>query len=151
MKKNTQAGFTLLEVLIALIILAVGLLGMASLTVHSMQSNQSAYMRSQASVLAYDIAERIRTNHEGATTTTTYTATSATAPACSGGCSPAEQAQLDVAQWRAELASTMPGATATITRSSTGTDIFAYQVTISWTDAGASDISSSSFSLRVDI
>lgn len=151
MKKNNQAGFTLLEVLIALIILAVGLLGMASLTVHSMQSNQSAYMRSQASVLAYDMADRMRTNYIGATTTTTYTAATATAPSCPSGCSPSEQAQLDVAQWRAALQSSMPGATATITRTSAGADIFAYQITINWTDAGASDLSSSSFSLRVDI
>lgn len=151
MKKNAQAGFTLLEVLIALLVLAVGLLGMASLTVHSMQTNQSAYLRSQASVLAYDIADRMRANHEGAVNTSTYTATSANTPSCSGGCSPAEQAQADVAEWRAALQSTMPGATATITRSTADGVIYSYQITINWTDSGASDISSSSFTLRVDI
>lgn len=150
MNSHTQSGFTLIEVLIALIVLAVGLLGMASLTVHSMQSNQGAYMRSQASVLAYDIVERMRANHEGAITTSTYTADSATAPTCTNGCTPAQQALLDVSQWRSALQSSMPGAAATITRTANG-DLMEYQITISWTDSGASDISDSSFSLRVDI
>ena len=150
MNAKNQSGFTLIEVLIALIVLAVGLLGMASLTVHSMQSNQGAYMRSQASVLAYDIAERMRSNHEGAITTSTYTATSASQPTCTNGCTPSQQAQLDVHQWRTALQSSMPGATAAITRTANG-DLMEYQITISWTDSGASDISDSSFSLRVDI
>lgn len=152
MNKSNQSGFSLIEVLVALIVLAVGLLGMASLTVHSLQSNQGAYMRSQASVLAYDIAERMRFNYEGAAAATTvYTAASATLPTCGeSGCTAAQQAQLDVSTWRAALASSMPGATATITRSATG-GLWAYQITINWTDSGAADISSSSFSLRVDL
>jgi type IV pilus assembly protein PilV len=152
MNKHTQSGFTLIEVLVALLVLAVGLLGMASLTVHSLQSNQGAYMRSQASVLAYDIAERMRFNHEGATAATTvYTNATATAPSCGeSGCTSAQQAQLDVSTWRAALASSMPGAEAAITRTAND-DLWAYQITISWTDSGATDISSSSFNLRVDL
>lgn len=151
MNKNPQRGFTLIETLIALIVLAVGLLGMASLTIHSMQSNQGAYMRSQASVLAYDIAERLRSNHAGATGTTVYTQETAAAPFCGNdGCTPTQQAQLDVSQWRAALQETMPGATASITRATSGA-VTQYQVTISWTDAGESNIASSSFNLRVDI
>lgn len=55
-------GFTLIEVMVALVILAVGLLGMASLMTRSQQSNESAYSRSQAALMAYDIIERMRTN-----------------------------------------------------------------------------------------
>ena len=62
LKEKRSRAFTLIEVMIAMIILAVGLLGMASLTVRSQQSNESAYARSQASLLAYDIIERMRTN-----------------------------------------------------------------------------------------
>lgn len=57
-----HSGFTLIEVMVALVILAVGLLGMASLMTRSQQSNESAYSRSQATLLAYDIIERMRAN-----------------------------------------------------------------------------------------
>ena len=60
MNKNT--GFTLIEVLIAMLVLAVGLLGLAGLQATSLKNNQSAYNRSQATQLAYDIADRMRSN-----------------------------------------------------------------------------------------
>jgi type IV pilus assembly protein PilV len=57
-----QNGFTLIEVLVALLILAIGLLGVAALQFRGLQYNHDAYMRSQANVLAYDIADRMRLN-----------------------------------------------------------------------------------------
>ncbi len=59
---NKQKGFTLVEVLVAVFILAIGLMGLASLQVMSVKTNQSAYYRSQASILAYDILDRMRAN-----------------------------------------------------------------------------------------
>lgn len=61
-----QRGTTLIEVLIALLVLSVGLLGMAGLQMTSLKSNHSAYYRSQASLLAYDIADRMRANRKAA-------------------------------------------------------------------------------------
>ena len=55
-------GFTLLEVLIALVILSIGLLGIAALQGVGLRSSHGAYLSSQASLLAYDIADRIRAN-----------------------------------------------------------------------------------------
>ena len=60
--KNKNAGFTLIEVLIAMLVLAVGLLGLAGLQATSLRNNQSAYNRSQATQLAYDLADRMRAN-----------------------------------------------------------------------------------------
>lgn len=57
-----QKGFTLIEILVAVVILSIGLLGVASLQVQGLRNNQSAYLRSQASLLAYDMADRMRTN-----------------------------------------------------------------------------------------
>jgi type IV pilus assembly protein PilV len=55
-----QRGFTLIEVLIAVLVLAVGLLGLAGLQLAGMKSNHSAYLRSQATIAAYDLLDRMR-------------------------------------------------------------------------------------------
>lgn len=60
--RTPQQGATLIEVLVAIIVLSIGLLGMAGLQAASVQSNYSAYYRSQATILASDIADRMRAN-----------------------------------------------------------------------------------------
>ncbi|WP_373188286.1 type IV pilus modification protein PilV [Halopseudomonas sp.] len=67
-KNAKQAGFSLLEVLIAVLVLSVGILGMAGLQLNSMKFNQTATIRSQATVLSYDIADRMRANRAIANT-----------------------------------------------------------------------------------
>jgi len=65
-------GFTLLEVLIALLIFSLGMLGLAGLMVVSVKTNQSAYQRTQASFLAQSMADRIaRTSARSMSTTAT--------------------------------------------------------------------------------
>lgn len=59
---KAQKGFTLIEILVALVILSIGLLGVASMQVQGLRNNQSAYLRTQATLLAYDMADRMRTN-----------------------------------------------------------------------------------------
>ncbi|NQZ32412.1 MAG: type IV pilus modification protein PilV [Oceanospirillaceae bacterium] len=58
----SQAGASLIEVLVSTVIISIVLLGLMSLQITSLQANQSAYARSQASILAYDILERMRVN-----------------------------------------------------------------------------------------
>jgi type IV pilus assembly protein PilV len=57
-----QRGFTLLEVLIALLVLSIGLLGLAALQTTGLRSNQMASMRTLVSQFAYDISDRMRAN-----------------------------------------------------------------------------------------
>ncbi len=61
-----QKGFSLIEVLVALLVLSIGLLGLAMLQVTGMKFNSDAYFRTQATVLAYDIMDRMRANSKGA-------------------------------------------------------------------------------------
>lgn len=61
---SRQQGSTLLEVLVSIIIIAFGLLGLAGLQATSVKSNHSAYLRSQATLLAYDMGERMRAARE---------------------------------------------------------------------------------------
>lgn len=78
-----QRGFSLIEVLISILILAVGLLGAASIQLNALKYTDSSTMRSQASFIAYDMMDRIRANPNGSyalgnltsisnTSTTTY-------------------------------------------------------------------------------
>ena len=101
-KFHLQRGATLIEVLVALLVLSIGLLGVAALQVNALTTNQSAHVRSQASVLAYDIADRMRANRVVALAggyNTTYAATIA---------SPAALNEIDLANWKAALANTLP-------------------------------------------
>jgi type IV pilus assembly protein PilV len=60
--KRAQEGMTLIEVLVALLILSVGLLGAAALQLNALKYTDSARMTSQASFIAYDMMDRIRAN-----------------------------------------------------------------------------------------
>lgn len=59
---GAQEGMTLIEVLVALLILTVGILGAAAVQLNSLKYTDSSRMTSQASFIAYDIMDRIRAN-----------------------------------------------------------------------------------------
>lgn len=61
-----QRGFSLIEVLIAMVILAVGVLGLAALQTTGLQYTHDSYIRSQATVIVYDLVERMRNNVDNA-------------------------------------------------------------------------------------
>ena len=135
---NRYKGFTLVEVLIAMVVLAVGLLGLAGLQATGLKNNQSAYYRSQASQMAYDIADRMRANgtDAGAMAASTYitiapgdAAVQADCTTVSSTCTAADMAQNDLFEWNAALADTLPSGTGSITLSG---DVFT--VTVSWTE-----------------
>jgi type IV pilus assembly protein PilV len=112
-----QRGFTLIEMMIALLIFSIGLMGMAGLMVLSVKTNQSAYLRTQAAFLAQSMADRMRANmglidsYEGS-----YSyATAGTDPCASGiACSPAQTVVRDRAVWSQQLIDSMPNPTAAI-------------------------------------
>ncbi len=58
--QKQQQGFTLIEVLVAVVVLSIGLLGLAGLQTTGLRNNQSAYYASQAAIYANDIFERMR-------------------------------------------------------------------------------------------
>lgn len=59
MKGNKQSGFTLIEALVAVLILSVGLLGVAAMQLKAMQSSHVAYQRSVATLAAQDAVDRL--------------------------------------------------------------------------------------------
>jgi type IV pilus assembly protein PilV len=142
---NKDSGFTLIEALIATLVLAVGLLGLAGLQATSIKNNLSAYNRSQATQLAYDMADRMRANkNESLNSTTgninaasTYLTMASTAAkeqascATTTGCTGAQMAQNDLAQWDVALTGTLPSGKGTITAVA-ATRVFT--ITINWDD-----------------
>ena len=134
------AGFTLMEILIALLVVSVGLLGVATLQVRGQQFNQAAYLRTQAAFLAHDIMERMRINTDrtgngiaGNADDGGYANNSmgdaAGCPAMgtdcdSGTCSLAQLATYDLAQWCGRLQEWLPAAEARIDWNGTSYDIF---------------------------
>lgn len=61
-KLQKSAGFTLIEVLVAMLVFAIGMLGLAALQIRALQDNQDAYLYTQAVFQAYDLSDRIRAN-----------------------------------------------------------------------------------------
>ena len=132
-----QAGFSLLEVLISIVVTSIGLLGLAGMQAAGIRNNHSAYHHSQATVLAYDMADRIRANRSSASNYQTSFMTLAAAqaqPECVSSisetvCSAADMAENDLFDWNTALAAAIPSAVGTITL--TGG---LYTVSVSWDD-----------------
>ncbi|MEO6688557.1 MAG: type IV pilus modification protein PilV [Dokdonella sp.] len=115
MRYKTARGFSLLEVLIALLIFSLGLMGLAGLMVVSVRTNQSAFLRTQASFLAQSLADRMRANTGKINSYIgTYDSSSANAAyVCSSGiCTPDLLVERDKALWSALMVSSLPNPTA---------------------------------------
>ncbi len=111
--KSPQQGFSLIEVLIAALILAIGLLGLAALQAKGLQSNYSSNLWSQATVLAYDMADRMRANLAGYDRGFYNNPTVADHDCVADGsdpaiCTPRQMAQHDVWEWQASLTRILP-------------------------------------------
>lgn len=104
LNKQNQSGATLIEVAITVLILATSLLAMATLQTRSLQFNQSAFMRSQANIHAYDIMDRMRINRgiDSDNRLSAYTADYDDDP--SGNA----VATRDVSEWRERLEKDLP-------------------------------------------
>lgn len=110
------SGFTILEVLIAVIILSVGILGLAGLQAVALRNNHSAFLRSQATMLAYDISDRMRANLTE-TQADGYDLAAATQNVnCVGttGCTEAQMAPHDIFEWNSAVANALPNGQAVV-------------------------------------
>jgi type IV pilus assembly protein PilV len=116
MQPVARRGFTLLEVLIALLVFSLGLLGLAGLMVVSVKTNQSAYLRTQASFLAQSMADRMRANTGQINAYVgDYGASTVGPEACAASsCDPAGLVARDRAVWSDLLTHSLPSATANI-------------------------------------
>jgi len=146
--RRAEAGFGLVEALVALLVISLGMLGTASLFAHGLLTSRVALERTQAVNLAADMAERIRGNRQGA-----YAA----APAdrgCEGagadGCSPQQMAEHDVHDWSTRVAAALPGGVGTISVADAAPT--RYSIRVAWRETGmAAGGAEQSYTLEVAV
>jgi len=107
MLRNSK-GFSLVEVMIALIIMSVGMLGIAGLYVQSMQAGRTSMLRHHAVTLAGDIADRIRANPIAGEAYEVATGADNGCVATGATCNAQQMAAHDISLWQAQAASFLP-------------------------------------------
>lgn len=141
-RSRADDGFTLVEVLVAWLVLSMGLLGLAALQLESLRASRAALLHTQAAILVADMADRIRANREPAD-----------AYDCSGPCGAGAGgdaiAAADLAAWRDAIAATLPAPQVEISYLAGGAGTpAAYVVRVSWLEGAARG--ESAFELRVE-
>jgi type IV pilus assembly protein PilV len=144
-----QTGFTLVESLVALVVIAIGMLGMGALYVEGLRANRTSIYRTAAIDLAADMADRIRANP---TAVAAYAGDGpgTDAHGCVNGaadCTPAELADDDTWWWHEDIRARLPGGAADIAVLPAGPTT-AYTITISWIEAGLGEPLSYSLSME---
>jgi len=128
-----QQGFSLVEVLIALVVLSIGLLGLAALQTVSLKVGHDSYQRTQATMLAYDVIDRMRANPVALTAGRYDNVLANTNPGSTdcvlSTCSTNELADFDIRTWHTILAAKLSQGQGTISASGTTRTI-----TVSWSE-----------------
>jgi type IV pilus assembly protein PilV len=140
-KRIKQSGFTMVEVLVALVVLAIGLLGIAALYLNSLQAGRTAIYRTQAVNLAADLADRIRANRTAQAAYGTLFADAEAAVAncdLTGGCIDTDLASTDLARWKGTLAQLLPNGQGqvVVTLPVAVGEPTNYVVTVRWAEVG---------------
>jgi len=130
-RKHIQQGVTLVESMIALLVISIGLLGIASLQITAMSQNASSLNHSQAVWYAYNMSDRIRANiTEFANYDGIDTANSYSQDCLSATCTNAQMLTADAADW-ATMTGNLPGGRGVITSTADG-----LLVNVMWDDEG---------------
>ena len=105
-------GFLLIEVLVSIVIISIGLLGMAGLHAVAVAKGGSSLLRSKATALGYAMADRVRVNLVASSAGSYFSMTPASGlsdPGCiSVNCTPAQLAVSDYVEWSADVGSSLP-------------------------------------------
>jgi type IV pilus assembly protein PilV len=113
-----QQGFSMLEVLIAVLVFSLGMIGLAGLLIFAIQSNHVAYLRTQATFLAHNMAARMDANPagvwEGDYNKSVLPLGTGITTTCTAGCSPADLATHDLQLWSQQVNTFLPKASGKI-------------------------------------
>lgn len=139
--RQSQKGVSLIEILITMMILSIGLLGLAAMQVQGAQYNHSAYLRSQASFLSYDMFDRMRANRGLGINASSYSINLGdpvpTSPTncVTTNCNSAEMALFDLNQWKQAVASLLPNGDGEIVFTTAAAGSPLVNIKIQWQDS----------------
>ena len=141
--RRRSSGFTLVEILVALVVLSIGMLGIAALYLESLRSGRAALYRTQAINLAADLGDRIRANRAALD-----------AYDCGDPCDPTAggnaMAIADLSDWIDNIQDTLPGGVGSVVYTEAVPNVpTAYDLTVTWDEVGYEE--PLSYSLRVEI
>ena len=119
-----QKGTTLIEILVAVVLFAVSLAGMAALALNALRSTADGQFVSQATILADELADTMRGNLAGYETSQFITIPDEPGQVCEPGdeCSPQEQTSYDTHKWLAHVNNALPSGAAVLCMDSTPDD-----------------------------
>lgn len=124
-RRNTQTGTSLIEILVSIVIFAVGLSGTAAMSLTSLRSATDGYFNSQATILATELADAMRANlaaYESSKFASTPGPWSENCSFFGAVCTPEEQSKYDSGKWLAHVADELPSGTAVMCVDSTPDD-----------------------------
>jgi len=133
--RSKQQGFSLVEVLIALIIMSVGMLGIASLYVQSMQAGRTSLFRHNAVTLAGDVADRIRANRTAGVVYETPAGADNNCIIAGATCSAPQMALQDILVWQLQATDTLPNGQVVVVFDNTVAPP-TYTITVTWDEPG---------------
>ncbi len=143
MKIKSSKGFTLIEILIAIVIVSIGLLAYAGLQMDGLKQTHAALFRSQAAISTHDMADRIRANLPGALAGGYRTLQTASLPTpnCAAGCIPFDLAVRDLKTWQNLLTQYLPLASGVVSCTDSDTldaipcsENSSHTIVVSWDD-----------------
>lgn len=112
-----QRGITLLESLVAIVVMALGILGILGVQMRTLSDTQTGVRRAQAIRLIEDMGERMKVNPNALANINAYVtafADTSTLPNCASGCNAAQLAAYDVAVWKRIVRENLPTGQASI-------------------------------------
>ncbi len=110
-----QAGITLIESLVAIVVMALGILGILGVQMRTLTDTQAGVRRAQAIRLIEDLGERLQSNPNALGNLSAYTATPITSDDCaSTACAADKLATYDIKKWRTSVSNALPGSQAIV-------------------------------------
>ena len=132
--RQQHAGFGLVESLVSLVVISVGMIGIASLYGQGLRASSTALYRTVAVNLAADMADRIRVNRRGGASYGGGAANGNCDPGGNTDCTTAAMASHDLFTWQAQVAAQLPAGVGTVQHAATTPAT--YTIRITWTETG---------------